>query len=138
MYLVLWFLLRSHTYPLAKCGLDKAHGHEVGFLGNGEDEVGTVVEVVELNPFEGTGARVAGEVESVGGEESTFLVEERAGDGDVENGVHLYQILKRALGATQSPLDKNTPSFNADTTNTLKTDSGGIPGGRPVTFISVS
>lgn len=52
----------------------------------------TVVEIVKLNPFERAGAVISGEVETVVSEEGTFLVEERAGDGDVEDGVHLFNL----------------------------------------------
>ena len=48
--------------------------------------MGTVVEVVKLDPLEGAGTAVPGEVETMGGEEGAFLVEKRAGEGDVENG----------------------------------------------------
>ena len=48
-----------------------------------------VVEVVELNPVEGAGTAVIGEVEAVGGEKGAFLVEKGAGEGDVEDGVHI-------------------------------------------------
>lgn len=49
----------------------------------------TVVQIVELDPLERAGAVISREVESVVSEESPFLVEECAGDGDVEYSVHV-------------------------------------------------
>lgn len=51
--------------------------------------MGAIVKVVELDPAEGAGAMVTVEVEAVGSEKGAFLVKKGAGEGDVEDGVHI-------------------------------------------------